>query len=82
MISYLKARRTIREGWHIGPYDYQCGFAFDPKGFFMHKIDDELVSTLCAIRYPNSHSFLGGYIVTDKFKEVEYLTWDLINALE
>ena len=34
----LFTQRTIREGWHIGPYDYQCGLAFDPKGFFVQVI--------------------------------------------
>lgn len=24
-------RRAIIEGWHVNPYNFPCGFAFDPK---------------------------------------------------
>ena len=68
----LFTQRTIREGWHIGPYDYQCGFAFDPKGFFVREIGQEIVSHFCSIRYPNHHSHLGGQVVSKSFRGKGY----------
>ena len=61
-------RRAIKEGWHVGPYDFHCGYAFDPKGFYMCESQGELVSHGCAIRYPKHSSYVGGYIMTEKFK--------------
>ena len=41
-IIYIECR-------HIGPYDYLCAYAFDPKGFFVREVNDELVSHFCTI---------------------------------
>ena len=49
---------TIQEGWHIGPYDYSCGYAFDPNGFFLQEIDGQFISHTCAIKYLIYHSYL------------------------
>ena len=75
-------QRIIKEGWHVGPYDYRCGFAFDPKGFFVREIDHELVSHVCAIRYPNSHSHLGGSMVSEKYRKRGYYAEDTRKALK
>ena len=77
----LFTQRTIREGWHVGPYDYPCGFAFDPKGFFVREIDQEMASHMCAIRYPGSHSHLGGLIVTE-FRAKGWYRQDSRDALK
>ena len=65
-------RRAVADGVPIGPYDYPCAFAFDPKGFFVYEIDNELVNHICATRYPNHHSHIGGTIVTEKFRGKGY----------
>ena len=65
-------RRTVADSVPIGPYDYTCGFAFDPKGFLVYEIDNELVNHICATRYPNHHSHIGGTIVTEKFRGKGY----------
>ena len=65
-------RRTVSDGGQIGPYDYPCGFAFDPKGFLVHEIDNELVTHACATRYPKNHSHIGGIIVTEKYRRMGY----------
>ena len=75
-------QRSIVEGKIIGPYDYDCGFAFDPNGFFVREIGCELVNHATAIRYPSSHSHAGGSIVTEKYRKRGYYTLDAKKALE
>ena len=65
-------RRAIKEGWHVGPYDYQCAFDFDPKGMLMCELDGELVSHVKATRYPGNHSHVGLIITTDKYRKQGY----------
>ena len=65
-------RRTIQEGWHIGPHDFPCAFTFDPNGFFISEIDGELVTHVSAIAYPKHHSHIGGLVVTEKFRQKGY----------
>ena len=65
-------RRTIQEGWHVGPYDFPCAFAFDPNGFFISEINGELVTHVSSIAYPNHHSHIGGLVVTDKYRQNGY----------
>ena len=48
----------------------------------MHTVDEEMVNHITAMRYPNSHSHLGGSIVTEKFRGNGYYTLDLQNAIE
>ena len=61
-------RRAVGENLNIGPYEYHCGFGFDPKGFFLCEFEEELVSHCFVIRYPKHSSFLGGNIVTKRFR--------------
>ena len=65
----IMTNRAVSEGWHVGPYDFPCGYAFDPKGFFMCEIDGEVISHGCVTRYPNHSSYVGGHIVKEKFKD-------------
>ena len=75
-------RRTIKEGWHVGPYDYQCAFAQDPKGFFVGEVDKELASHVCVLRYPNHHAFFGGNVVESKFRGRGFGGLDLFKAVK
>ena len=61
-------RETIKEGWHVGPYDYPSAFAFDPKGFYVGEINGNVVSHVSAITYPNHHSYMGAYLVTEQYR--------------
>ena len=69
---HMFTRRTVADGRQIGPYDYPCAFAFDPKGFLVYEIDNELVTHACATRYPKNHSHAGGIIVTEKYRRMGY----------
>ena len=75
-------QRVIREGWHIGPYDYSCGYAFDPKGFFLQEINGQFVSHTCAVKYPNHHSHLGGGVVAKEFRGKGYYTSGVQKSME
>ena len=39
------------------------------NGFFVGKIDGELVSHVSAIAYPSHHTHIGGLVVTEKFRK-------------
>ena len=75
-------RRTIKEGWHVGPYNYPCGYDFDPEGFFMGEVDGELASHFCAVRYPNHHAHCGGAIVTEKFRGKGFHMMSALKAID
>ena len=51
------------EGWNPGLHDATCFFATDPDGFLAGLLDDELVATICVVKYGTSPGFLGLYIV-------------------
>ena len=38
----------------------------------MYEIDNELVTHVCATRYPKNHSHAGGIIVTEKYRRMGY----------
>ena len=74
-------RRTVKEGWHVGPHDFQCGFAFDPKGVFIGEVDGELVSHIHVTRFPKHSAFVGGHVVTDKFRRKGIALKDIFVAI-
>ena len=65
-------REAVKDGWHIGPYDYPNAFAFDPKGFFVGEIDGKVVCHVSAITYPNHHSYMGGLLVAEQHRGKGY----------
>lgn len=56
---------AIREGWHVGLYDFPCGHGFDPKGFLVGEVDGQTVCHISAVSYPNHHSHMGGSFVVE-----------------
>ena len=74
-------RAAVREGRHVGPNDYHCAFAFDPKGFFVGEMDGKLVSHFCIIRYPGSHSHFGRLVVQDKSRGLGYSSDGMLKAV-
>ena len=66
----------------MGPYDYPCAFAYDPKGFFVGEVDKEIASHVCVIRYPNHHAHFGGNVVGEKFRGRGYGILDVYKAME
>ena len=64
----VMTRRASREGWSIGPYDFRCAYAFNPKGCYMCEVDGQVVSHIIATTYPNHYSHIGGLIVTEEYR--------------
>ena len=52
-----------QEGWNPGVHDAECFYRTDPKGFYAAKINDEIVGTVSAVKYPGGFVFAGFYIV-------------------
>ena len=59
---------AIKDGWHVGPYDFRNAFACDSTRFFVGEIDKKVVGHVHVIRYPNHSSFIGGRIVTNEHR--------------
>ncbi|WP_319546730.1 GNAT family N-acetyltransferase [Ruegeria conchae] len=53
-----------REGWNPGVHDAECFRPTDPDGF----LDGEMISSVSAVNYDDSFSFLGFYIVKPEFR--------------
>ncbi|MER8043624.1 GNAT family N-acetyltransferase [Streptomyces sp. NPDC094032] len=51
------------EGWNPGVADASAFFAQDPEGFFLGRIDGEVVSAISVVNYSDVYSFLGFYLV-------------------
>jgi Acetyltransferase (GNAT) domain/Acetyltransferase (GNAT) family len=60
-----------REGWNPGAVDARCFRAADPDGFLVGTIDDRLIATISAVRYPGL-GFVGLYIVDPEFRGQGY----------
>lgn len=56
------------EGWNPGLADADCFYAADPRGFFLGLAGEEPVATLSVVRYGDSFSFLGFYIVRPGYR--------------
>ena len=75
-------RAAVRVGRHVGPYDYPCAFAFDPKGFFVGEEDGKFVLNFCTIQYPGGHSYYGGLVIQDKFRGRGYAIDSMLKAID
>ncbi|MFE0174616.1 GNAT family N-acetyltransferase [Streptomyces sp. NPDC059002] len=51
------------EGWNPGLVDAPSFFAQDPEGFFVGRVDGELVSAVSVVNYGERYAFLGFYLV-------------------
>ena len=75
-------RRAIQEGWHVGPYDFPCGFAFDPKSIFLGEVNGELATHVTVVEYPHHHYHAGGMIISKKFRNAGYAVKSVYKAME
>jgi ribosomal protein S18 acetylase RimI-like enzyme len=57
-------RMTIEEArWRASYKVVDAWWALDPAGFFVGRVDGELISQICAIRYDDSYGFMGLFVV-------------------
>ena len=75
-------RRAIQEGWHVGPYDFPCGFAFDPKSIHLGEVNGQLATHVTVVSYPNHHYHAGGLIVSEKFRQGGYALKSVYKAMD
>lgn len=57
-----------REGWNPGVHDAECFRPTDPDGFLGGFLDGEMISSVSAVNYDDTFSFLGFYIVKPEFR--------------
>ncbi|MFJ8331731.1 GNAT family N-acetyltransferase [Streptomyces sp. NPDC094437] len=51
------------EGWNPGLADASAFFTLDPDGFFVGRLDGEIVSSICVLNHSADFAFLGLYLV-------------------
>ena len=78
----LITRRAIREGWHVGPYDFSTILAFDPNSFQLGEVDGEVAAHIGVIEYPKHHYHGGGVIVAEKFRQNRYGVKCVLKGME
>ena len=61
-------RRAIKEGCSIGPYDFECVYSFQSKGCYICEVDGQVISHIITTTYPNHHSYAGGLIVAEEYR--------------
>lgn len=61
-----------QEGWNPGLSDGSSFYNTDPNGFFIGKLDGEIVGCISAVAYNNDYGFLGFYIVIPKYRRMGY----------
>ena len=74
--------RAIKDGWHVGPHDFACAIAFDPKSFYVGEVDGELATHFSIVTYPNNHYHAGGLIVAKKFRQEGYAQMSVYKAMD
>ena len=67
LLSFAKA-----EGWNPGLDDASPFFSCDPGGFFVAKLDDEIIGCISAVRYGPQYGFMGFYIVLAPYRGKGY----------
>ena len=56
------------EGWNPGIHDAAAFYQADPTGFLAGKYQDQIIATISAVKYGSDFSFIGLYIVKEKFR--------------
>lgn len=51
------------QGWDPGISDADQFYAQDPDGFFVGRLDDQIVSSIAIVNYDDSFAYLGHYLV-------------------
>lgn len=63
---------AAKEGWNPGLNDAECFYNTDPNGYYLGLLDNEPISTISVVKYDNTFSFLGFYIVKEEYRGKGY----------
>jgi GNAT superfamily N-acetyltransferase len=61
-----------KEGWNPGLYDAESFYAQDPHGFFVARLNDEIIGCCSAVTYEDIFAFFGLYVVKEGFRNQGY----------
>ncbi|MBT5569709.1 MAG: GNAT family N-acetyltransferase [Alphaproteobacteria bacterium] len=59
---------AAREGWNPGTLDGESFHAADPNGFWLARMDDQMVACMSLVTYSADFAFLGFYIADPAFR--------------
>ncbi len=59
---------ATKEGWNPGIHDSECFYAADPDGFYVAKLNHEIVGTMSVVKYSEDFAFGGLYIVKPEYR--------------
>ncbi|MDF1645486.1 MAG: GNAT family N-acetyltransferase [Legionellaceae bacterium] len=68
----LAIKWSADAGWNPGLHDAQCFYATDPSGFFVGKINNQVIAIGSAVIYDAHFAFCGFYIVDPHFRGQGY----------
>ncbi len=57
-----------KEGWNPGVHDAECFYQADQTGFYVAKLNGEIVGTISLVKYPGNFAFEGLYIVKPEYR--------------
>ncbi|MFN7098180.1 MAG: GNAT family N-acetyltransferase, partial [Gammaproteobacteria bacterium] len=59
-------------GWNPGLYDADSFYAQDPHGFFVGRLNDEVIGCCSAVTYEQDFAFFGSYVVKEGYRDQGY----------
>lgn len=63
---------AANEGWNPGQHDADCFYQTDPKGFFVGKLNKQIIAVGSAVIYDEHFAFCGFYIVDQAYRDKGY----------
>jgi len=63
---------AAKEGWNPGLYDADSFYAADLNGFLVGLLNDEPIASISVVKYGDTFSFLGFYIVKPAYRGMGY----------
>lgn len=67
-VQHVAIQWAKEEGWNPGLQDASAFFAQDPHGFFMGKLENQIIGCCSAVIYDDHFAFFGFYIVKKEFR--------------
>ncbi len=66
-------RFVVEHKWRpFGPGDYLCAYKYNPNGFFVGKLDGEVISHVMAISYPDHSTHCGSLMIQKEHRHKGY----------